>query len=57
MQTLRKNQGSLLSHTHAALIKEYAVGLAINRDEAFFADIDPSHVESIRHIFTQSVVK
>jgi hypothetical protein len=52
-----KNQGNLLSHTHAALIKENVGGLVMNRDEAFYTTIDPSHVEGIRHIFTQSVVK
>lgn len=52
-----KNQGVLLSHTHAALIDNSTSFLELKKDSYFYEKFDPNAVIGIRHVFTQSTVK
>jgi len=54
---LEKNQGGILSHTHAALVKTPPSFTSLKKDLYFYKNLEPSLVTGVRHIFTHSIVK
>lgn len=51
-----KNKGSILSHSHAALVKEASSFAQLKTDLQFYEQLDPNSVIGVRHVFTQSIV-
>ena len=54
---LEKNKGSLLSHSHAALVETSPSFRELKKDLRFYETLNPSLVTGVRHIFTDSIVK
>jgi hypothetical protein len=54
---LEKNQGGILSHTHAVLVKTSPSFSTLKDNLNFYDTLEPASVVGARHVFTQSVVK